>query len=188
VAVMQWFSLFLGHPTLSLTTTLATLLLAGGLGGWLSQRVPASHLPSAVSRTALAASVLLVSYIGFTPWLSARFLAAALPLRVALTVALVAPLGLVMGVPFPAGVRWLRRRAGRSSVARMWGINGVASVLGSTGSVAVAMLGGFSWCLLLGSLIYLGVFAASALCARPEMAQGSHPTLRPLPTTLQQRS
>ncbi|NIU62873.1 MAG: spermine synthase, partial [Pseudomonas stutzeri] len=33
VAVIQRFSLFLGYPTLSLTVTLATLLLAGGVGG-----------------------------------------------------------------------------------------------------------------------------------------------------------
>jgi hypothetical protein len=187
VAVMQWFSLFLGHPTLSLTVTLATLLLAGGLGGWLSQRVHAVRLPATVSRTALAVSVLLVSYIRIMPWLNARFLAAALPLRVTLTVASVAPLGLAMGVPFPSGLRWLQRTAGRRSVARMWGINGVASVLGSTISVVVAMQGGFSWSLLLGSLIYLGVFAGSALCASPGMAKASHPTLQPLPTSVQQR-
>jgi hypothetical protein len=69
----------------------------------------------------------------------------------------------------------------------MWGINGVASVLGSTISVVVAMQGGFSWSLLLGSLIYLGVFAGSALCASPGMAKASHPTLQPLPTSVQQR-
>ena len=39
VAILQRFSLFLGYPTLSVTVTLATLLVAGGIGGWLSQRV-----------------------------------------------------------------------------------------------------------------------------------------------------
>ncbi|NIU62872.1 MAG: hypothetical protein GWN66_18900, partial [Pseudomonas stutzeri] len=111
---------------------------------------------------------MLVGYIRFTPWLTAHFLAAALPVRAAITVALVTPLGLVMGVPFPAGLRWLRAErlstmSKSRSVAWVWGVNGLASVLGSTGAVAVAMLGGFSWSLLLGSLIYLGVFAGSAL-------------------------
>lgn len=187
VAVIQRFSLFLGYPTLSLTVTLATLLLAGGLGGWLSQRVPADRLPTAVAGAALGTSLLLVGYIRFTPWLTTHFLAAALPVRVAITVALVTPLGLVMGVPFPAGLRWLQaeRRltmSGSRSVAWVWGVNGLASVLGSTGAVAVAMLGGFSWSLLLGSLIYLGVFAGSALHARPVMARAPHSASQPLPT------
>jgi len=68
------------------------------------------------------------------------------------------------------------------SVAWVWGVNGLTSVLGSTGAVAVAILGGFSWSLLLGSLIYLGVFAGSALYARPVMARAPHSTPQPLPT------
>jgi hypothetical protein len=189
VAVIQRFSLFLGYPTLSLTVTLATLLLAGGMGGWLSQRVPAGRLRMAAAGAALAASLLLVSYIRFVPWLTVHFLAAALPVRVAVTVALVAPLGLLMGVPFPAGLRWLRAErqpamSGSRSVAWMWGINGLASVLGSTGAVTVAMLGGFSWSLLLGSLIYLGVFAGSALYAPPVMARAPHSTPRPWPASV----
>ncbi len=184
VAVIQRFSLFLGYPTLSLTVTLATLLLAGGLGGWLSQRVPADRLQMVVAGAALTTSLLLVGYIGLTPWLTDRFLAAALPVRVATTVALVAPLGLVIGVPFPAGLRWLWAERlptmNRSrSVAWVWGLNGLASVLGSTGAVAVAMLGGFSWSLLLGSLIYLGVFAGSALHTRPVMARAPHAAPQP---------
>jgi hypothetical protein len=37
----------------------------------------------------------------------------------------------------------------------------LASILGSTIAVAVAMWGGFSWSLLLGSMVYLGVFAGN---------------------------
>ncbi len=181
IAVIQRFSLFLGYPTLSLTVPLATLLLAGGLGGWLSQRVPAVHLPAVVAGAALAVSLLLAGYIRLAPWLTTRFLAAALPVRVAVTVALVAPLGLVIGVPFPAGLRWLGAMSERHLVAWVWGVNGLASVLGSTVSVAVAMLGGFSWSLLFSSLIYLGLFAGSALYARPVMARASHSTPQPLP-------
>ena len=126
---------------------------------------------------ALAVSLVLIGYIRFAPWLTARFLAAVLPVRVVVAVALVAPLGLALGVPFPAGLRWLSAEragglqafewlpvaSGRRSVAWVWGVNGLASVLGSAGAVAVAMVGGFSWSLLLGSLIYLGIFAGAAL-------------------------
>jgi hypothetical protein len=171
VAIMQRFSLFLGYPTLSLTVTLATLLVAGGIGGWLSQRVSDDRLSAAIAGAALSVSLLLIGYIRFTPWLADRFLFAALPIRIAVTVVAVTPLGLIIGIPFPAGLRRLRTRLGQAadsrSVAWVWGINGLASILGSTIAVAVAMWGGFSWSLLLGSVVYLGVFAGNALYARP---------------------
>jgi predicted membrane-bound spermidine synthase len=171
VAILQRFSLFLGYPTLSVTVTMATLLVAGGIGGWLSQRVPDDSLSASIAGTALGVSLLLVGYIRFAPWLADRFLFAALPVRIAITAAIVTPLGLAMGVPFPAGLRRLRTRLGSAedcrSVAWVWGINGLASVLGSTAAVAVAMWGGFSWSLLLGGVVYLGVFAGNVPYARP---------------------
>jgi predicted membrane-bound spermidine synthase len=184
VAIMQRFGLLLGYPTLSVTVTLATLLVAGGIGGWLSQRVPDDSLSATIAGAALGVSLLLVGYVRFTPWLANRFLFAALPVRIAIAVATVTPLGLAMGVPFPAGLRRLRARLGSDegnrSVAWVWGINGLASILGSTIGIAVAMLGGFSWSLLLGSLIYLGVYAGSALYARP--ARDGHPRVTPQPS------
>lgn len=218
VAIIQRFSLFLGHPTLSLSVTLAALLLGGGIGGWISQKVPTGRLPMAVAAAALAIALLLLGTVRFVPWLTTNLLAAPLPGRVAVVLALVVPLGLIMGIPFPAGLRWLRgerhlpaghlglspegvagRRGGDAgkevpaalasprspvnqgemqagrlrsgySVAWAWGVNGLASVLGSTGAVAISMLGGFSWSLLLGSLVYLGVLAWSVLYAVPRTA------------------
>lgn len=227
VAVIQRFSLFLGHPTLSLTVTLTTLLLAGGIGGWLSQRVRPPHLGTAVAGAALSVSLLLVGYIRFTPWITDRFLVAELPVRVAITTALVSPLGLLMGVPFPAVLRWIRLErdsmflpdstgsvllsanadgslnalsssepganpvverppavSEEGLVAWMWGVNGLAGILGSMGAVAVAMLGGFSWSLLLGAVIYLGVFAGSALYIGSTVAMTPQPIPWPLPTEI----
>jgi hypothetical protein len=171
VAIMQRFSLFLGYPTLSLTVTLATLLVAGGIGGWFSQRVSGDRLSRTIAGAALVVSLLLIGYIRFIPWLTGRFLSVALPIRIVITVATVAPLGVTLGIPFPAGLRRLCSRLDPGedsrSVAWVWGINGLASILGSTLAVVVAMWGGFSWSLLLGSLVYLGVFAGNALFVRP---------------------
>jgi SAM-dependent methyltransferase len=171
VAIMQRFSLFLGYPTLSLTVTLATLLVAGGIGGWFSQRVSNDRLSTTIAGAALVVSLLLIGYIRFIPWLTDRFLFVALPVRIAITVVTVVPLGVTLGIPFPAGLRRLFGRPDpaedRRSVAWVWGINGLASILGSTMAVVVAMWGGFSWSLLLGSMVYLGLFAGNALVARP---------------------
>lgn len=195
VAIIQRFSLFLGHPTLSLSVTLAALLLGGGIGGWISQKVPTGRLPMAVAAAALAIALLLLGTVRFVPWLTTNLLAAPLPGRVAVTLALVVPLGLIMGIPFPAGLRWLRgerhlasridlwpAKQGYYSVAWAWGVNGLASVLGSAGAVAISMLGGFSWSLLLGSVVYVGVFAWIMMYARPHAA-GARESVRRRPAT-----
>ena len=59
-------------------------------------------------------------------------------MRVALTLAALAPVGLLMGMPMPVG---LRRT---SDVAWAWGINGTAGVLASVFAVVLAVVAGFS--------------------------------------------
>jgi len=75
-------------------------------------------------------------------------------MRIALSVFLLAPLGLLMGMPFPLGIRWLSAR-NPAIVAWMWGINGTASVLGSVLSVILALNLGFRITLLVGAGCYL---------------------------------
>lgn len=81
-------------------------------------------------------------------------------------VLLVLPLGILMGCPFPLALRSLGENGLEEHTALLWGVNGVASVLGS----ALAMIIGLSWgasdALFVGAGIYVGVaalFAASAL-------------------------
>ena len=73
--------------------------------------------------------------------------------RVALSVILLAPLGLVMGMPFPLGIR-LVDSFDNKLIPWAWGVNGFASVLGSILSVIIAMTFGFSTVLVLSVLVY----------------------------------
>ena len=74
--------------------------------------------------------------------------------RIAVTVVLLAPLGLVMGMPMPIGVRVLNREA-PSLIPWAWGVNGAASVMGSAAALAVALLAGFNQAMLMGAALYL---------------------------------
>src|SRR5204863_270835 len=72
----------------------------------------------------------------------------------AIAVVLLAPLGLVMGMPMPIGVRVLNREA-PSLIPWAWGVNGAASVMGSAAALAVALLAGFNQAMLMGAALYL---------------------------------
>ena len=103
-----------------------------------------------------------VCLLGAPRWDSA--VALALPLgmaaRVAVTIALIAPMGLAMGMPFPRGLQ----RAGHGSLPAppfYWGLNGIMSVIGSVTTVFVALMWGFQAAMLIGSGCYLLAAVAS---------------------------
>ena len=67
---------------------------------------------------------------------------------------LVAPLGLLMGMPFPTGLRHVDSfRPELSPWA--WGINAFATVIGSIICVLISSLAGFTVVLLIGAGIYI---------------------------------
>ena len=88
-----------------------------------------------------------------------------LPLRIVLATVLMAPAGMLMGVPLPAGVRLLSATQPQL-VAWAWGMNGALSVLGATLAVFIAMNWGFSATLLCGAAAY-GVAALLVRGFRP---------------------
>jgi len=154
VSALQRFVLLLGHPVYSLTVTLFSLLLGTGLGAAWSRRFADADLP----RTGITA-VLLVAAIAFVfvP-VTAPIVAWAIPLtralRIGIAVVLLVPIGAVLGIPMPTGLRMLAARA-PEMVAWAWGMNGALSVLGATLAIFIAMNWGFRVTLLSASATYL---------------------------------
>ena len=78
--------------------------------------------------------------------------------RIAIAVAIVGPLGFAMGMPFPSG---LRRVGGElPDPPFFWGLNGVMSVVGSIGTVLVAVTLGFQVAMIMGAACYVGAAVA----------------------------
>jgi hypothetical protein len=153
LALLQNLTLLLGHPIFTLSILLFTILAAGGCGSALSGRVPAAWACFVVAVLAAGAAFAL-------PRLVPAFLPLALPWRVAIAVAMIVPFGLVMGMPFPNGLR----QTGQGALPPppfYWGLNGVMSVIGSVGTVIVALVFGFQMAMLVGSACYLLAAAAS---------------------------
>jgi MFS family permease len=156
IPLIQQFTLFLGHPTRSFFFTLVSLLAGGGLGslagGWRRLRWKRRYLPLClVSLTASGVYGSFQMVIGGWPVPSAG-------LRAALVVLLTFPLGFFMGMPFPFGLKELKKENLEPVIPLMWGINGTMSVGGSTLAVILSMKVGSSYALMLGGAIYLALF------------------------------
>ena len=95
--------------------------------------------------------------------------------RALVTAAVLAPLGLVMGVFFPLGIR-IASGIHEDLVPWAWGINGCASVTAGVLAVVLAMSWGFSAVWALSVLVYaLGVAALLATTGSVEIAAENDP-------------
>ena len=153
VALLQRFVLLLGHPVYSLTVTLFSLLLGTGLGSVVSRRVEESRVGRVTTMTlvAIVGAALVCRVV--VPWLVNVAIPWTLTVRIAVAVAILVPLGTLLGMALPGGMRLLASR--KPEIAPWgWGMNGAFSVIGATMAVFIAMNWGFSTTFLAAAGVY----------------------------------
>ena len=165
VAILQRFVLLLGHPVYSLTVTLFSLLLGTGIGAALSRRLGGPGLARSTALSLAGIAVLgWVAILAVTPLITW-----AIPFdrsaRIAVAVAALVPVGMLLGIPMPAGVQMLSARAPHM-VTWAWGMNGALSVVGATLAIFIAMNWGFRVTFLAASMTYLLALAALVAATR----------------------
>ena len=153
IALLQKFVLFLGNPIYSLAVILLAMLVFSGVGSLLAGRFKVSRRRIIV-RSVFGIVVLIALYTVVLPHIFDAFLGYPLIVRALISVLLVAPPALCMGMPFPTGLR-AASDIDPALVAWACGVNGSASVFGSILAVVLAMIGGFSAVLLLSTGIYV---------------------------------
>jgi len=168
IAQLQRLTIFLGHPTYALSVVLFSLLLFSGIGSLATERLAGVRPNPGVSPIiVLPLGVLLVVVvtIGFaTPEVIDAFAAETTPVRIAAAVGVLAPMGLVMGVPFPLGMKVASLRPD-APTAFFWGINGATSVCASVLAVAVSMGWGISMAFWAGCFAYAVAVLAMSVVA-----------------------
>lgn len=152
ITLIQRFILFLGHPTYAVSIVLFSLLLSSGGGSYFSGRVNMVNGRS-LQLLLLGISTLSLLYIFLSP-VFLTLLGLSLAAKLLTSFLLIAPLGFVLGMPFPLGIRLLSDSR-RVLIPWAWAANGCASVLGSILPVIVALSLGFSTVFVLASLTYL---------------------------------
>ena len=157
IALLQKFGVFLGHPNYALSVVLAALLLSTGAGALASRA-----LVRALGRLRYAAYalafVLLTAHVAVFPrllhWVGLPF-----AVRAAIVFALVAPVGMLLGIFMPWGLDRLKETS-PALAPWAWGINGIFSVLAPVVSVAFAMSWGSSALMLAAIPAYLAAAVA----------------------------
>jgi hypothetical protein len=143
ISMIQRLVLFLGFPTYSLTVTLASLLVSTGLGALLSTRV-VDRRRSVLGLLVALAALTAFYQLGLGPLMDAA-LSANLTARVLITLVVLAPLGLCLGMFMPLGLGLVTRLTDHREeyVAWSWAVNGFFSVIGSVLTTILAMTFGF---------------------------------------------
>lgn len=151
---MQRLVIFLGHPVYGLSIVLAVLLLAGGLGAFASGRLASGRLaagePGRRGLALLGATiVVLLSYGLASPLVLAACRGSSTPLRLAVAAAVLAPLGFVLGLALPIGLRLAAGRREGALLPWLWAANGASSVCSSVVASVISFTAGVSaafWC------------------------------------------
>jgi spermidine synthase len=171
---IQKFMNLIGSPLYTYSTVIFTMLFSAGLGSATSERLGLTpwrrwHWPFlAVIAFGLA---LVVGY----PRIASLVLAQPLAGRVALSGALLFPLGFFLGMPFPLGILAIRHQP-RGAVAWAWGMNGIFTAVGGLLAALLSLWQGFNFTILVGLACYAGALSVFvSMRDSPAAESGSDP-------------
>jgi hypothetical protein len=165
VVLIQRFNLYLGHPVYSLAVILVSLLAFSGLGSALTARWTSERLTPYIAVACTAALAIILAQEVYWPWFLSHTLGMERSVRIALTVASLLPVGLLMGMPYPLGLRAISATY-PDAVPWVWAVNGAASVLGSIVAFLLAMVAGFHFVLVMGGVCYVGALLSGLIFMR----------------------
>jgi len=152
LSLLQKFILLLGNPTTTFAILLFTILIASGIGSQISTRLIQHNTRNLLF---IIAGILVMGfiYVVLLPEVIYSLMAEEFEIKVIMTVGILFPIGLLMGMPLPTVMRLLKSHK-PTHVPWMWAINGSFSVLGAVLSVAISILHGTSYAMILGTSIY----------------------------------
>lgn len=165
ISQMQRLIIFLGHPTYSLSVVLFTLLVFGGIGSFTTQHLIKPSVEPVLLVPFGALLIVLAAFGLFTPSIIDAFSGSPTSARIFVAGATLAPMGCLMGMPFPIGMKVAALRPS-SPAAFFWGVNGATSVAGSVLTTAVALGWGLSVSFWVGVGSYLIAAFGLALIVR----------------------
>jgi spermidine synthase len=164
IAFLQKFILLLHHPIYAAAVVLASFLIAAGAGSAYAQRFAGQARSKKATAAAVAAILALgLAYLALLGPLMQYAASWPLGIKIALSIALIAPLGICMGIPFPAGLSALATGP-PALTAWAWGINGCASVISAILATLLAIHFGFNAVIFLALACYLAAAGSFPDC------------------------
>lgn len=162
IAFIQRFLRFLHHPIYAIAVSLTAFLVFAGLGSNSCRELSRRWGARTVAKLAIV-GIGLLSMLYLLSLESVFTLLGNLPLsmKMLFSIALIAPLAFLMGLPFPLALTAVKRDAA-PLIPWAWGVNGYASVISASLATLIAIHFGFSSLILAAVAIYL-----LALCVFP---------------------
>jgi spermidine synthase len=159
MVLIQRFVLYFGQTLFAASAVIAALLISSGFGSIFSARLPSTA--TVLQKTVGLVAVIILFYaIALMPVLHAS-VALQTAGKVLLSFVVIAPLGFLMGMPFPVGLRTLSR-VSEPQIAWAWGINGCATVVSTALATMIAVYAGFFAVMLSAAAMYMSAMVASA--------------------------
>jgi len=151
--LIQKFILFLGQPLYAIAVILSSLLIFSGIGSLLSGRFSQHETQNSLCTVIFALCVILTIYVYGLSNVFNIFLGTPALWRFIIAVLLIIPLGLLMGMAFPLGIRLLEQD-GPSIIPWVWGVNGACSVMGSIIAWGLSLNFGYNFTLCTATAVY----------------------------------
>ncbi len=155
IALLQRMGVFLGHPVYALSILLFTIIFSTGIGSLLSDVVLLNTRLKQVAWGMLL-TVLLMLLACYQPRLLAAYASGDLATRIIVCVLSILPAGLLMGFGFPVGMQMISK-VNRKPMPWFWGINGAAGVLASEIALALSLILGIQFTIIIGALCYFAL-------------------------------
>ena len=157
IVFIRHFTLYLGHPIVAAAVVLSGMLGCSGAGSYVSRRLSSI---SAGMRTVTAGIVLMtVLYLFVLAGFVDLTISLPLVLKILLTLMFISPAAVLMGMPFPLGLRRLSVQ-NETLVPWAWGINGCFSVISAVLAAFLAVELGFSVVMICAGAAYVIALAA----------------------------
>ncbi len=152
ISLLQQFIRYLYDPVFSASVVIGSFLVYSGIGSLLAGKIrplTKKHLWGAVCLIGVMGIVFITS----DSWLQNILSECSLWVRMLICSAIIAPLAIPMGFPFPSGLSVLTPHR-ETLIPWAWGINGFFSVIGSATTLLIAIGFGFKPVICLSVLLY----------------------------------
>jgi hypothetical protein len=169
LALLHKLILLMGNPTMTFALLLFTILVSSGGGSLLSSRIAKNNMKNLVFVIGGIAGLGLL-YVFFLPSIIYSSLAEPIEIKAAVSIGILAPIGFLMGMPLPTGMRLLKVHK-PDFIPWMWAINGAFSVLGAVLAIALGIMYGSSFAMILGVLVYLVALGISFASKKKTITQ-----------------
>jgi hypothetical protein len=162
MVLIQRFILYFGNPLYAAAAVISAVLMFSGAGSLISSVLAASRRTIMACLAGVAAGALL--YAGLLTPLLKQTIDLVLPVKMICALVFIAPLSLLMGMPFPLGLR-LARQTHPENISWAWSVNGCSSVISVVLATVLAIESGFVAVMAAAAAMYGTAWAATWLAS-----------------------